>query len=111
LLQTSAIRGAKQSTQFLKPSPRTSSTLHSAAGPRAPAAGLGEHCVAHGLRKAECRIMAENNCSAHETKSVSGHRTLKEVERYTDAVNNRRLAAQARAKVAAGKAVPLSVAL
>jgi hypothetical protein len=54
--------------------------------------------------------MAENNCSAHETKSVSGHRTLKEVERYTDAVNNRRLAAQARAKVAAGKVVPLSVA-
>jgi hypothetical protein len=74
------------------------------------AAGLGEHCVAHGLRKAACRIMAENNCTAHEIKSVSDHRTLKEVERYTDAVNNRRLAAQARAKVAAGKVVPLSVA-
>jgi site-specific recombinase XerD len=49
------------------------------------AAGLSEHCVAHGLRKAASRIMAENNCTAHEIKSVSGYRTLKEVERYTDA--------------------------
>jgi hypothetical protein len=51
------------------------------------AAGLGNHCVAHGLRKAACHIMAENNCTAHEIKSVSGHYTLKEVELYTDAVN------------------------
>lgn len=65
------------------------------------AAGLPEHCVPHGLRKAACRIMAENNCTAHEIKSISGHRTLKEVERYTAAANNRRLAAQAKAKVAA----------
>jgi len=38
------------------------------------AAGLGEHCVAHGLRKAACRIMAESDCTVHEIKSVSGHR-------------------------------------
>jgi integrase len=75
------------------------------------AAGLGEHCVPHGLRKAACRIMAENDCTAHEIKSVSGHRTLREVERYTDAVNNRRLAAQAKAKVARrNNVVPLAVA-
>jgi integrase len=72
------------------------------------AAGLGEHCVPHGLRKAACRIMAESNCTVHEIKSVSGHRTLKEVERYTNAVDNRKLAARARAKVAAANnVVPL----
>jgi hypothetical protein len=31
-------------------------------------AGLGEYCVPHGLRKAACRIMAENNCTTHEIK-------------------------------------------
>jgi integrase len=75
------------------------------------AASLGSHCVAHGLRKAACRIMAENDCTAHEIKSVSGHRTLREVERYTDAVNNRKLAAQAKAKVARrNNVVPLAIA-
>jgi integrase len=75
------------------------------------AAGLGEHCVPHGLRKAACRIMAESDCTVHEIRSVSGHRTLKEVERYTSAVNNRKLAERARAKVAAANnVVPLTVA-
>jgi site-specific recombinase XerD len=71
-------------------------------------AGLPKSCVPHGLRKAACRIMAENDCTAHEIMSVSGHTTLKETERYTKAVDRRRLAARAGAKVAnAGNVVPL----
>jgi hypothetical protein len=42
--------------------------------------------------------------------SVSGHSTLKEVERYTKAVDRKRLAARAQVKVAAaGNVVPLAV--
>jgi integrase len=65
------------------------------------AAGLPDTCVPHGLRKAGCRIMAENDCTPHEIASVSGHASLKEVERYTKAADRKRLAARAQAKVAA----------
>jgi integrase len=75
-------------------------------------AGLPEHCVPHGLRKASCRLMAENDCTVHEIAAVSGHTTLKEVERYTRAADRKRLAARAQAKVAAAKdnVVPLTIA-
>jgi integrase len=78
---------------------------------RCDEAGLPERCKPHGLRKVGCRIMAESDCTAHEIMSVSGHTTLKEVERYTKAVNRKRLAARAQAKVAAAKdnVVPLAV--
>lgn len=61
-------------------------------------AGLGDHCAAHGLRKAACRRLAEDGCSPHEIMSISGHRTLKEVERYTKAAGQARLAAAAMAR-------------
>lgn len=61
-------------------------------------AGLPAHCAAHGLRKAACRRLAEDNCSPHEIMAISGHKTLKEVERYTRAVNQVRLAATAMAR-------------
>ncbi len=74
------------------------------------AAGLPDTCVPHGLRKAGCRIMAENDCTPHEIASVSGHSSLKEVQRYTQAFDRKRLAARAQAKVAAaGNVVPLAV--
>jgi hypothetical protein len=44
--------------------------------------------------------MAESDCTAHEIMSVSGHTTLREVERYTKAANRKHLAARAQAKVA-----------
>ena len=46
------------------------------------AAGLSD-CSAHGLRKACARRLAEAGATAHEIMSVTGHRTLAEVERYT----------------------------
>jgi len=49
----------------------------------------------HGLRKATCRILAEAGRSANQIASVSGHTTLKEVERYTKAADRKRMAGEA----------------
>lgn len=50
---------------------------------------------AHGLRKAAARRLAEAGCSAHEIMAITGHRSLAEVERYTRAASQERLARQA----------------
>lgn len=59
------------------------------------AAGLPARCVLHGLRKAAGRRLAEAGCTAKEIAAVLGHKTLKEVERYTAAANQEKLAAAA----------------
>lgn len=59
-------------------------------------AGLKE-CSAHGLRKAAARRLAEAHCTHEEIKSITGHKTDKEVSRYTAAADQRRLADQAMA--------------
>ncbi|GEM_PF-2377783 len=46
------------------------------------AAGL-HACTSHGLRKACARRFAEAGATSHEIAVVTGHATLKEVERYT----------------------------
>jgi integrase len=56
------------------------------------AAGLPQHCVFHGLRKAALTRLADAGCTAHEIAAISGHKTLSEVERYTKATNQARLA-------------------
>lgn len=61
---------------------------------RCDEAGL-KHCSAHGLRKAAARRLAENDRSGHQIMAITGHTTLKEVDRYTRAVNQRKLAGQA----------------
>jgi integrase len=58
-------------------------------------AGLPERCKAHGLRKAAARRLAEAGCSASEIAAITGHKTLAEVERYTRAADQARLARQA----------------
>ena len=40
-------------------------------------------CTPHGLRKRCCTDMAERGCTAHATMAVSGHLTLREIERFT----------------------------
>ena len=61
-------------------------------------AGLSEACSAHGLRKAACRRLAEAGCSANEIAAISGHASLREVERYTRAVDQERMARNAMAR-------------
>jgi integrase len=58
-------------------------------------AGLPENCSVHGLRKAAARRLAERGCSAHEIAAITGHRTLKEVERYTRSAEQAKLARRA----------------
>lgn len=50
---------------------------------------------AHGLRKACATRLADNGATPHEIMAITGHRTLKEVVRYTHAANQKRLAASA----------------
>ena len=68
---------------------RTLSVLISVA---AKAAGLPAECVAHGLRKAALRRLAEHGATSKEMQAVSGHKTLAEIERYTQQADQRRLA-------------------
>jgi integrase len=56
------------------------------------AAGLSVDCVAHGLRKAALRRLAEYGATSREMQAVSGHKTLAEIERYTRQADQQRLA-------------------
>lgn len=60
-------------------------------------AGLG-WVSAHGLRKAGARRLAEAGCTAHEIAAITGHKSLQEVQRYTRAVDQEKLAERAHAK-------------
>jgi integrase len=60
-------------------------------------AGL-PHCSAHGLRKATAARLAECGASTHEIMSITGHRSLEEVERYTRAAKQAALADSAMSK-------------
>lgn len=63
-------------------------------------AGLHK-CTAHGLRKACARRLAEAGATAHEIMSVTGHKTLAEVQRYTESAMREGLADAAHAKLMA----------
>jgi integrase len=63
-------------------------------------AGLPYHCSPHGLRKAAARRLAEAGCTANQIAAVTGHKSLREVERYTRAAEQARLADSAIATVA-----------
>jgi integrase len=55
------------------------------------AARMPAKCSFHGLRKAACRRLAEAGCSVNEIAAISGHATLREVQRYTQAVDQERM--------------------
>ncbi len=78
------------STQFGKPFTETG--FYNWFKDKTLKAGLPKDRSPHGLRKACCRRLAEAGCSPHEIMSVSGHATLKEIDRYTRAANRSRLA-------------------
>ena len=61
-------------------------------------AGLPE-CSSHGLRKACARRMAEAGATANQIAAVTGHDTLKEVERYTRAAGRAGMADDALALI------------
>lgn len=63
-------------------------------------AGLPPKCKPHGLRKAAMRRLAEHDATSKQIMAVSGHKTSKEVDRYTEAANQKRLARAGMAKLA-----------
>ncbi len=65
------------------------------------AAGLGG-ISPHGLRKAASARLAELGATGHEIKAITGHTTLKEVDRYTKAADQRAMAKSGMKKLAAG---------
>jgi len=61
-------------------------------------AGLPGRCVPHGLRKAMLRILAEQGATSKEIQGISDRKTLREIERYTKAADQRILARSAMEK-------------
>jgi integrase len=57
---------------------------------------------AHGLRKATARRLAEIGCTAHQIAAITGHASLSEVQRYTQAADRKRLAREAMARLVEG---------
>jgi integrase len=56
---------------------------------------FGESWPFHGIRKTSCQTLAQAGCTPHEIMSISGHKSLSEVTRYTRAVDQVRLADKA----------------
>jgi len=69
------------------------------------AAGLADRS-AHGLRKHFAAKLAERGASDREIMSMTGHRTSKEVDRYTRSASQKRLAQSAQLKRETSKTVP-----
>jgi integrase len=66
-------------------------------------AGLPDRCRLHGLKKGGMRRRAEAGNTAHELMAFSGHKTLAEVQRYTEAANKKWLADSGAAKMRAAQ--------
>jgi enterobacteria phage integrase len=62
-------------------------------------AGLPRKCVAHGLRKAALRRLAEYGATTKEIAAVSGHKSLSEIERYVERASRAKLSKSAIGKL------------
>lgn len=75
--------------------------LHNIIASAIDEAGLPKACVLHGLRYSAARCLAEAGATPHEIMSVTGHRTLGMVEKYTRQANKEHLAGSAMEKLTA----------
>jgi integrase len=64
---------------------------------------------AHGLRHTACARLANAGATGHEIAAWSGHRTLREVSRYTRSADQRTLARAAEIKLATSLSKPASL--
>lgn len=62
-------------------------------------AGIPSDAVRHGLRKAASRRLAEAGCSSKEIAAITGHKSLREIERYVKEAEQKGLARSAMAKL------------
>ena len=65
-------------------------------------AGLPDECSLHGLRKAICRRLVQLGMTPHQIMSITGHKSLIEVQRYCDQFSRETAADQAMAALAGG---------
>jgi site-specific recombinase XerC len=72
--------------------PYTADALGKLFGRWATEAGLPKRCRLHGLKKGGMRRLAESGGTAHELMAISGHKTLAEVQRYTEEADRKKLA-------------------
>ena len=61
----------------------------------------------HGLRKSAASRLAEAGCSVHEIMAITGHKSIKEVQRYTMQVERRKNAEAAMRRLAGDNVVPI----
>lgn len=85
--------------------PFTSNGFGNWFGDAARAAGLAR-LTAHGLRKTAAVQLADAGCTTHEIAAITGHKSLKEVERYTLGANRAANARAATRKLILGRATP-----
>lgn len=98
-----ALAGLPEDRSFLATrsgAPRTPAGLGNAMRKWCDTAGLPA-CTSHGLRKACARRLAEAGATASEIQSITGHRTLAEVQRYTEAASRETMADAAHGKLMA----------
>jgi integrase len=62
-------------------------------------ARLPKDCDFHGLRYATAKLLAEAGCTAFEIASITGHKTLAMVQKYTAEFERRQMAKSAMAKL------------
>jgi Phage integrase family len=73
-------------------SPRSISGLGHLFGEWATEAGLPKRCRLHGLKKGGMRRLAEAGTTTHELMGISGHKTLSQVQLYTEDADRKKLA-------------------
>jgi integrase len=65
-------------------------------------AGL-PHCPFHGLRKAAATRLVDAGCDVFEVAAITGHASLKELQRYTETRDRKKAARRAMAKLVRAK--------
>ncbi len=75
--------------------PMTKRSISALVARAARVAGLPHDCKAHGLRKSALTRLAQHSATTHEIAAVSGHKSLRQIQHYTAAVNQSRLARSA----------------
>jgi integrase len=68
-------------------------------------AGLPRHCRFHGLRKAAATRLIDAGCHVVEAAAITGHASLKELQRYIETRDRKRAARRAMHKLITGTKV------
>lgn len=67
------------------------------------ALGKETDCVFHGLRNSAAKHLADAGCTPHQIMAMTGHKTLRMVEKYTRQANQKRLASSALVRLEAAE--------